>query len=58
MICDFALNGMLRVTEGYLRHQGDKLLPVVKIGGAIRHKLSDVQALIAGKPEAREEPVE
>lgn len=41
---------MLRVTEGYLRHQGDKLLPIVKIGGAVRHRLSDVQALIGGKP--------
>jgi hypothetical protein len=40
---------MLRVTEGYLRHRGEKLLPVVKIGGAVRHRLSDVQALIGGR---------
>jgi hypothetical protein len=37
---------LLRVSHGYLRQKGAKLLPVIRIGGAIRHRLSDVLALI------------
>jgi hypothetical protein len=37
---------MLRVSHGYLRYMGARLLPVVKIGGAVRYRLSDVLALI------------
>jgi hypothetical protein len=37
---------MLRVSQGYLRHMGARLLPVVKIGGAVRYRLSDVLVLI------------
>lgn len=37
---------MLRFSQGYLRHMGARLLPVVKIGGAVRYRLSDVLTLI------------
>jgi hypothetical protein len=37
---------LLRVSHGYLRHMGARLLPVVRIGGAVRYKLSDVLTLI------------
>jgi hypothetical protein len=37
---------MLRLSNGYLRHMGAKLLPLVRIGGAVRYRLSDVLALI------------
>jgi hypothetical protein len=37
---------LLRVSQGYLRQKGARLLPVVRIGGAVRHRLSDVLALI------------
>jgi hypothetical protein len=37
---------LLRVSHGYLRHMGARLLPVVRIGGAVRYRLSDVLALI------------
>jgi hypothetical protein len=37
---------LLRLSNGYLRHMGARLLPLVRIGGAVRYRLSDVLALI------------
>jgi hypothetical protein len=37
---------MLRLSEGYMRQMGARLLPVVKVGKAVRHRLSDGLALI------------
>jgi hypothetical protein len=36
---------LLSVSEGYLRNTGGTLLPIVRIGGSVRHRLSDVRAL-------------
>jgi hypothetical protein len=37
---------LLRVSEGYMRHMGARLLPVVKVGDTVRHRMSDVVAMI------------
>ncbi len=37
---------LLRATHGYLPHIGDRLLPTIRIGSSVRHRLSDVLALI------------
>jgi hypothetical protein len=54
---------LLRLSEGYLRHKGPKLLPIVRLGTAVRHRLSDVLALIerrtvtaAGEADPRSPP--
>lgn len=36
----------LQISEGYLRNMGAKLLPVVKIGTAVRYRREDVLTLI------------
>ena len=41
---------LLRVAR-VLRHIGGKLLPIIKIGGAVRYRLSDVLALIEQKTD-------
>jgi hypothetical protein len=40
---------LLRLSEGYLRHMGPRLLPVVRLGTSVRHRLSDMIALIESK---------
>jgi hypothetical protein len=42
---------LLRVSEGYLRHRGDELLPAIRIGGAVRHRLSAVLAKLGADAE-------
>jgi hypothetical protein len=40
---------LLRVSEGYMRHMGARLLPIVKVGKTVRHRLSHVVALIESR---------
>jgi hypothetical protein len=40
---------ILRLSEGFLRHLGTKIMPTVKLGGAVRYRLSDVLAYIESK---------
>jgi hypothetical protein len=40
---------MLRLSEGFLRHLGAKIIPTVKLGSAVRYRLSDVLNYIESK---------
>jgi hypothetical protein len=40
---------MLRLSEGFLRHMGAKIMPTVKLGSAVRYRLSDVLTYIESK---------
>jgi predicted DNA-binding transcriptional regulator AlpA len=40
---------ILRLSEGFLRHLGAKIMPTVKLGGAVRYRLSDVLTYIDSK---------
>jgi hypothetical protein len=37
---------MLRLSEGFLRHLGVKIMPTVKLGTAVRYRFSDVLSYI------------